>query len=146
MPMPKTMPLNPYLTVKGAADAITFYKKALSAKEMHRLPADDGKRLMHAEIEVNGGIVMLSDEFSEFPGSKAPAAGRPSSVSIVLHFPKPEKVDAAFKQAVSAGCKAAMEPADTFWEARFAVVSDPYGHSWMLNAPLAKKKTAGGKK
>jgi PhnB protein len=32
-----------------------------------------------------------------------------------------------------------MEPSDTFWNARFAMLNDPFGHSWMLNAPLPQK-------
>lgn len=58
----KVQPTNPYLTVKAAADAIAFYQKAFGAKENTRLPAQDGKRLMHAELTINGGTVMLSDE------------------------------------------------------------------------------------
>ena len=62
---------------------------------------------------------------------------RPSAVAVVLAFDKPGEVDATFKQAVAAGAKPAMEPADQFWGARFAMLTDPFGHSWMLNAPLA---------
>ena len=41
---------------------------------------------------------------------------------------------------MKAGCTSSMEPQDTFWEARFAMLVDPFGHRWMLNAPLPKKK------
>ena len=56
----KVQPTNPYLTIKGAAKAIDFYKKAFLAKENVRMPAPDGKRLMHADLSINGGTVMLS--------------------------------------------------------------------------------------
>jgi uncharacterized glyoxalase superfamily protein PhnB len=26
-----------------------------------------------------------------------------------------------------------------FWDARFAMLTDPFGHRWFLNAPLPKK-------
>ena len=129
----------PYLTVKGAAEAIVFYQKAFGAKENMRMPDKDGKRLMHADIAINGGQVFLSDEFSEHGGPTAPTAAQPSAVAVVLAFDKPAQVDATFKQAVAAGAKPAMEPADQFWGARFAMLTDPFGHSWMLNAPLAEK-------
>ena len=29
-----------------------------------------------------------------------------------------------------------MPAADMFWGDRFAMVDDPFGHRWMLNAPL----------
>ena len=43
-------------------------------------------------------------------------------------------------RAMEAGCKSVQEPQDMFWEARFAMLSDPFGHRWMLNAPLPAKK------
>jgi uncharacterized glyoxalase superfamily protein PhnB len=33
-----------------------------------------------------------------------------------------------------------------FWDARFAMLADPFGHRWFLNAPLPKKKPAPKKK
>jgi len=133
--------LNPYLTVRDASGAIDFYAKALGAKEVTRMAAEDGKRLMHAEIEVNGAYVMLADEFPEFAQNsapvKAPTEANPPPVAIVLHFKTPGEVDALYEQALAAGCTSIMPPDDTFWNARFAGIRDPYGHRWMLNAPLA---------
>jgi PhnB protein len=133
--------LNPYLTVSDAAGAIDFYGKAFGAKEMHRMPAEDGKRVMHAEIEVNGAIVMLADHFPEYCAHgvvELPTFEKPGAVSIAMHYKTADEVDSMFKRATEAGCKTAMAPEDTFWKARFAVVVDPYGHQWMLNAPLAQ--------
>jgi PhnB protein len=143
---PKVQPVNPYLTVKGAADAIAFYKKAFGAKVETRMPAEDGKRLMHAHLTINGGTVMLSDEFSEFGGPPAPSAAKPAPVATAIQLAKPAEVDAIFKRAIAAGGKSTMEPQDTFWEARFATLVDPFGHCWMLNAPLPKRKTPAKKK
>jgi PhnB protein len=50
---------------QGRREAIAFYQKAFGAVEQARLPAQDGKRLMHACLSINGGTVMLSDEFPE---------------------------------------------------------------------------------
>ena len=58
-------PITPYLTVKGAAQALEFYRKAFGASGIFTHPAEDGKRLMHASMRINGGVVMLSDEFPE---------------------------------------------------------------------------------
>jgi PhnB protein len=146
MPSPKVQPTNPYLTVKGAAKAIDFYKQAFGAKEVTRMPAQDGKRLMHGHITINGGTVMLSDEFSEHGGPTAPTADKPVPVAIAIQYAKPAEVDATFARAVEAGCKSTMDPQDTFWEARFAMLIDPFGHRWMLNAPLPKKKSPAKKK
>ena len=43
--------VTPYLSVRGAAQAIEFYKKAFGAKEIMRMPGPDGK-LGHAERSV----------------------------------------------------------------------------------------------
>jgi PhnB protein len=145
----KMQSTNPYLTVKGAADAIAFYQKAFAAKEVARMPAQDGKRVMHAELSFNGGTVMLADEFPEYGGGGAPLApskDKPAGVATAIHFAKPAEVDAVFGRAVAAGCKSTMDPQDTFWEARFAMLVDPFGHRWMLNAPLPKKKAPPKKK
>jgi PhnB protein len=138
----KAQPTSPYLTVRGAADAIAFYKKAFGAKENTRMPAQDGRRLMHADLTINGGTVMLSDEFPEHGGPSAPGNGGAPPVAITIQYSKPAEVDATFRRAVKAGCTSTMEPQDTFWEARFAMLADPFGHRWMLNAPLPKRKAA----
>lgn len=134
--------INPYLTVKGASDAIELYKKAFGATENHRMPAEDGKRLIHAEISVNGGIVMLSDHFPEFCNHgevQLPSFEKPGAASVAMHYNAPADVDGTYARALEAGCKSVQAPEDMFWNARFAVVADPFGHQWMLNAPLPAK-------
>jgi PhnB protein len=132
-------PITPYLTVKGASEAIEFYKKAFGATENARLPADDGKRLMHAEISLHGRIVLLSDEFLEYDAVAAPANENASPVAVALHFTKAADLDAAFKRAANAGAKAVTEPADMFWGGRFAALADPFNHRWLMHAPQASK-------
>jgi PhnB protein len=134
----------PYLTVKNAAQAIDFYKKALGAEEISRAPTDDG-RIMHADLSINGGTVFLMDEFPEHAANEecgsvsAPAPEKPSPTAMVIQFSAPPEVDKGYRRAVDAGCRKVSEPEDTFWNARFAVVCDPYGHIWMLNAALPAK-------
>ncbi len=138
----RMQPTIPYLTVRGAADAIAFYQKAFGAEENTRMPAQDGKRLMHACLTINGGAVMLADEFLDFADHgavPAPSKDKPAGVAVAIQYGTPTEVDATFRRAVEAGCKGTMAPQDTFWDARFAMLSDPFGHRWMLNAPLPKK-------
>jgi PhnB protein len=124
----------PYLTVKGAGEAVVFYQKAFDAKENARHPAEDGKRLMHVALSIHGGDVFLCDEFPEYGGAPAPTAERPAPVQITIQLKAPKDVDAVFAQAVKAGATSIAEPADMFWNARFAQLRDPFGHQWMLNA------------
>ena len=52
---------TPYLSVKGAAAALEFYKKAFDATELFRMPSPDG-RIGHAEIRIGDSHIMLADE------------------------------------------------------------------------------------
>jgi PhnB protein len=120
--------VTPALTVKNGAEAIEFYKRALGAKELMRIPGPDGKHLMHAEIEVGNSRVMLADESPEM-GCRAPASLGSVSSSLYVYV---EDVDKSFRRAVEAGAKALMQPTDMFWGDRFGQIEDPSGHRWGL--------------
>jgi len=53
--------VTPYLTIKGAAKAIEFYKQAFGATEIMRLEGPNGT-VGHAEIRIGDSPVMLADE------------------------------------------------------------------------------------
>ena len=140
----KMPPLTPYLTIKGAAAALEFYKRAFGAKENARMPAQDGKRLLHADLTINGGRVLMSDWFEEYQMDgkvDPPSPKQLAPVAVALHYKKSADVDAAYRRAMEAGCRRIQEPQDMFWNARFAMLSDPYGHRWMMKAPLPQKKS-----
>jgi PhnB protein len=120
--------VTPYLTLKGAAEAIDFYKRAFGAHEEGRMTSPDGKSVVHAEIRIGDSMVMLSDEFPQM-GPRSPQALGGTTASIFLYV---QGVDAAFKRAVDAGAKAVMPPADMFWGDRFGKLKDPFGIEWSL--------------
>jgi PhnB protein len=128
VPQPKQT-VVPYLRVKGAAKAIEFYTQALGAKEHMRMPGPDG-RLMHAELEIAGGIIYLSDEFPEMGG----ATGAPNG-AVTVHLNVPD-CDALWKQATAAGATVTMPLADMFWGDRFGKFKDPFGHEWSLSTTI----------
>ena len=139
----------PYLTVSDGASAIAFYKKGLAAKEIMRMPAEDGRRLMHAQVEINGHAVYLSDDFPEFADGKSRTPDRlgGTSVGMFIQLKAPKEVDQWISRAAKAGASVTMPAADQFWGDRFGVVTDPFGHSWQFGAPLPKpKKKAAPKK
>ncbi len=137
-PIPQPSPVTPYLTIRGASDAAGWYARALGAKEIHRAMTEDGKRALHIHLELNGGTVFLMDEFPEQGGAVAPVDGPPPPVAMTLQLATPAEVDALHARATEAGANTTMNPDDMFWGARFAAISDPFGHQWMFNAPLAK--------
>jgi PhnB protein len=119
--------VTPYLTIKGAAQAIEFYKKAFGAKENLRMPTPDGK-VAHAELAIGDSLIMLSDPFDQGQ-TKTPKKAGATTVGIFLYI---DDVEETYKQALDAGATSTQEPEDMFWGDRFARVTDPYGHSWQL--------------
>ncbi len=119
--------LTPYLVIKGAADAIEFYKKAFGAVETLRMPGPGG-RIMHAEVTIGNSTLMLSDENPE-RGYLSPTTRGGHTSSVMFYT---DDVDTVFKQAVAAGAKADMPPVDMFWGDRMGNITDPFGHSWAI--------------
>jgi PhnB protein len=138
---PKLSPLIPHLSVKGAADAIEFYKKAFGATEMMKLPAEDGKRLMHGHVRINGADVFLADYFPEYSEHGDGRTKPPSELgasTFLVHLEVPN-CDEAYKRAIDAGATSVLAPWDAFWGARYAQVRDPFGHGWSLAHPQPPK-------
>jgi len=90
--------LTPHITVRDAAGAIDFYKKALNAQVINRSDMPNGK-VMHASLKIGDSILMLNDEFPEFGGAPAPRGEAPG---LAIHV-YVENVDKLFAQAVAAG-------------------------------------------
>jgi uncharacterized glyoxalase superfamily protein PhnB len=120
--------LSAHLTVKGAAQAIEFYKKAFGAKELNRFPDPSGK-IMHAALKIGDSKFFLNDEMPMPGGGKAPTTIGGASVTINLYVPDADKT---YKQAISAGAKETLPIDDQFWGDRYGVVTDPYGHLWAI--------------
>lgn len=121
--------VSTYLCVKGASDAIDFYTKAFGARELYRLPQDDG-RLGHAEIVVGETVLMLSDEWPKMKVLSPKTLGG-NSVSLVLSV---DDVDAAFARAVDAGATVERPITDAPY-GRGGWLVDPFGHRWNLMTP-----------
>ena len=137
-PIPKGFhSVTPYLAIKGAAQAIEWYKKAFGAKEIARQEGPEGK-LLHARVRIGNSIVMMSDVF---PGASHRDPIELGAVSVTLHIYS-KNVDALWKRAVEAGAKVNMELDDMFWGERYGQLTDPFGHSWSLSMqiPMSRKE------
>jgi PhnB protein len=119
---------TPYLIIKGAADAIEFYKKAFGATELFRFPAPDGK-IGHAEIKIGDSPIMLADEYPEM-GYKGPQSLGGSPVSLMIYV---EDVDTIFNRAVTAGASVKEAVSDKFYGDRTGTLTDPFGHVWHVS-------------
>jgi len=130
--------LNPYLNFNGTAEkAIKLYESALGAKVENVMRFGDGAggmpvapadkdRIMHAVLHRGGGMVMLSDTMPNQP------VGADGNVHITLDFDDAGEMNEKF-DALAAGGKVTMPLNDTFWGARFGMLTDAYGIRWMFN-------------
>ncbi len=134
---PARPPVSPYLTVSPASAAIAFYAAAFGAVQKALMPSLDGLRVMHCELALNGGTVMLSDMFPEFGKTRVPMPTELPTVTVSLEFSAAAQVDETFSRATSLGATGETAPMNTFWGTRFAVLRDPFGHRWMLNGPVS---------
>jgi PhnB protein len=119
--------VTPYLIIKGAAEALDFYKRAFGATENLRIPSPDG-RIGHAEIKIGDSVVMLADEHPAM-GHRSPQTLGGAGVSLMIYV---GRVDDVFKQAVQAGAKELQPVKDQFYGDRSGTLQDPYGHVWTI--------------
>jgi PhnB protein len=124
--------ITAYLTIKGAAKGIEFYKQAFGAKELICWTGKDG-RVGHAEIEINGTPVFLSDEHPEM-GVVSPVTLGGTCVGLRLLV---EDADATFKRAVAAGGTAVRPMEDEPWGQKSGTLQDPFGHRWFVTQRTA---------
>ena len=130
--MPKAIPdgynsLTPYLSLSDAAKAIEFYKAALGATELYRLPMPGGK-IAHAEIQIGNSRLMLSDEMPDWGNKSAKTYGG-TPVGLCIYT---ENVDALAERFVKAGGKLVKPLENQFYGDRSGQFEDPEGYKWTL--------------
>ena len=125
----------PHLTIpsRGGQAAVEFYQRAFGAEVLRTMPAEDGERLMHAHLRINGGSVMLHDEFPEMNGEQDI-----QPKGVVLHL-QVDDADEWWNRAILAGGVPVYPLADQFWGDRYGQLKDPFGHSWSIGSPIKAK-------
>jgi PhnB protein len=118
---------TPQVVVDDADRAIRFYRNAFGADELVRNHAPDG-RVMHCELLVCGGRLLVIDDFEADP-LRSPARLGGTTVRLHLYV---SDVDSQYLRALDAGAESIMAPRDAFWGDRYAIVRDPFGHQWSI--------------
>ena len=124
--------IAPHLTIpsRGGQAALEFYQAAFGATVDRSVPAEDGERLMHAHLIINGGSVMLHDEFPEY-GHEADMTPK----GMTLHL-QVDDADEWWNRALAAGASPMIPLEDQFWGDRYGQVKDPFGHCWSIGGPI----------
>lgn len=127
------MEISPYLMFNGnCEEALNFYVKALNGKIENLMrfegsPAEsmspDKQKILHATFRAGDVMFMASD------GSESLSGG---PVHLSLDFKTAEEEEKVFN-ALAEGGKVTMALDDTFWGARFGMLTDKFGINWMFN-------------
>ncbi|MBC8006243.1 MAG: VOC family protein [Verrucomicrobia bacterium] len=125
--------LTPYINVKGALEAIEFYKRAFGATEVGRISMPDGS-IAHAELQIGDSRIMLAEENAQW-GNVSPQTLGGSPVALCIYV---ENVDAVFAKALEEGATITgdMEVKDQFYGDRAGSLTDPFGHKWSIMTHL----------
>jgi PhnB protein len=125
-----------YLTFDGSCgDAMKFYERCLGG-ELYSMPfsetpcdapSEAKNRIGHASVLKNGKpVLMASDTLPGMPFQTG------NNFSVMVQCESAEEVERLFT-AVGEGGKVTMPVQDTFWGARFGMVSDQFGINWMFS-------------
>lgn len=133
------MRIIPYISFNGnCSEAVAFYEKVFNVKAQIRLykdaPPDSGipmseineKFVLHAQFEIDGKVIMLSDTLTENPIRFG------ENVAITLEFDNVETAKAAFN-ALKEGGEVSMELEETFWSKCFGSLTDKFGIGWNIS-------------
>lgn len=128
--------LNVYLFFAGRCkEALTFYKECLGGEVTPMQTFGEGPmevdesqkaKIMHAEFHGDDIFFMASDGM----GDEEKIDG--NSITLSLNLDDETEQEDVFKK-LSEGGKVIMELQDTFWDARFGMLTDKFGIRWMLN-------------
>jgi PhnB protein len=127
-----------YLFFKGnCLEAMTRYAEILGGEitgvfrngdapdPESRMPGGD-EMVMNMSMKLGSATVMASDN----PESMY---DKPQGFRISIAPPSRAEFDRVYGALADGAQSVAMEPGETFWAERFAMVTDRYGTPWMLN-------------
>jgi PhnB protein len=124
--IPSAASIAPWLSVRSAAEALTFYKTAFGAVELYRLE-EEGRPVI-AELAVGGASFWVQED----PESSPAEGSGGGSVRMILTVSDP---DGVFGQAVVAGADEIVPVGEGHgW--RIGRIADPFGHHWEIGCRL----------
>ncbi len=109
--------------LKGTIEVLQHYGDMLSDPKGLQLPPD---AVLHATFRAGDLVLMasdVSDSAEAMPGT---------NISLSLNFDDVAEMEQVFYTLASGG-NVTMPLQDTFWGARFGILTDRYGINWMFN-------------
>lgn len=132
------MQLNPYLNFNGQCEAaFKLYHQVLGGEIVammthggspmaDQVPADWQEKIMHASLKVDGGGLLYGSDAP--PDRFQPMQGCQVSINVT----DTAEAERIFHGLADNG-QVIMPIQQTFWAARFGMLVDRFGISWMVN-------------
>ncbi len=125
--------LTPILVVDNAVAAIDFYQCAFGAKEISRLKAPKGEKLMHVRMEIEGSTLVFMDDLADLTPA-ASSVRLPKTLggtSVTLHLQVGD-AKLRWEKALQAGATVVVPLQEMFWGELYGRIRDPFGHEWTI--------------
>jgi PhnB protein len=126
----------PYVNLGGrSGEAADFYARAFGAGDLGRMPLPDAPgRYMHLQVEINGGVLMMTDH----GGDGYEAGLRNVHMQLVVDDGR-----RWWERAVSAGCRILAPYEMQFWGDEWGLLEDPFGIQWAVLQPGPERGVQG---
>ena len=124
----------------NAREVLDFYKYALGGDVVQLgtygespMPGDEDykDKIMHARFVFDGNMIMVSDVF------KGQTVSTEGNIQLSVDVEDENKIDYIFNKMAGGG-RITMPLQDQFWGARFGMLQDKFGVSWMFNCEKKK--------
>lgn len=121
----------PHLAIKVLRPAVEFYQAAFDAKILRKFENDNGS-IHVAEMEIDGCLFHLHEEVGN-SRQLSPETLHATTVLVGLFCADPDRF---MHQAEKAGGRVTNPIQDFDYGYRQGVITDPYGHQWLLQKKI----------
>ena len=113
--------IMPYLIVENAEKLIDFAQQVFNANLNSKHLRDDGKTIMHAELQISGSTVMLAEATEQW---------KEHTATLFIYV---DNADETFNKAIEAGAEVILELRNQEY-GRSGGVADPCGNIWWITS------------
>lgn len=111
----------PYLMLHNASAFAAFVVNSFHGKQTYSRMRDDGKTIMHAEVQISGSTIMFCEATDQLKQQPA---------SLFLYV---DNADETYHTALQNGATSVMELSDQDY-GRTCGIEDPCGNTWWVTS------------